>query len=284
MKCAWKALTGILPSRLRPHLDPYEGQARDIRLRLGQPPEVVTGEGSFYLSEAVTQDDLNFIINAASRYSPWASATISQGYLAGPGGHRIGICGEAVVKNGKMDGIRMVSALCIRVARDFPGLAASLGMLSGSILILGAPGWGKTTLLRDLIRQKSACGSQVCVVDERGELFPPDFEQGSHTQVLTGCSKAAGMEMLLRTMGPEILAVDEITAKEDCDALRQAAWCGVTLMATAHAGSLEDYLHRQVYAPLVQQNLFEHLVILHPDSHWQLERSGTWTTNGSVRY
>ena len=284
MKCAWKELMSILPPRLRPQLEPYSGQAQDIRLRLNGPPEVTRGQESLFLKGNVTADELNFVINAASRYSPWAAATISQGYLTGPGGHRIGICGEAVIRQGRMDGIRQVSSLCIRVARDFPGLAKDLADLTGSVLILGAPGWGKTTLLRDLIRQKSSREVHVSVVDERGELFPPGTGRGDRTEVLTGCPKAQGIEILLRTMGPRIIAVDEITAQEDCDALRQAACCGVTLMATAHAGSLQEYLHREVYRPLVQQNLFDHLVILHPDRGWHLERSGTWTTNGSVRY
>lgn len=284
MICAWKELISILPPRLRPQAEPFSGQARDIRLRLGAVPEVVTGKESRYLTGDVTSEELNFVINAASRYSPWAAASVSQGYLTGPGGHRIGICGEAVIKNGAMEGIRKVSSLCIRVARDFPGLAQPLAHLKGSLLILGAPGWGKTTLLRDLIRQKAQRGTQICVVDEREELFPKGFDRGPRTEVLTGCPKAQGIEMLLRTMGPEIIAVDEITALEDCEALRKAAWCGVTLMATAHAGTLADFLHRDVYAPLVQQNLFDHLIILHPDRNWHLERSGTWTTNGSARY
>ena len=183
-----------------------------------------------------------------------------------------------------MEGIRRPTALCIRVARDFPGLAAPVAGLTGSILILGAPGWGKTTLLRDLIRQKRRKGCQVCVVDERGELFPEGFDFSSGISVLTGCPKAQGIEQMLRTMGPQIIAVDEITAEEDCEALQQAAWCGVNLIATAHAGSLRDFLHRSVYEPLVKQNLFDHLIILHPDRHWHLERSGTWTTNGSARH
>lgn len=284
MKCAWKELLAIVPAWLRPQLNPFSGQAQDIRLRLGAPPEVTTGEGSIFLTGDVTAEELTFVVNAASRYSPWAAATMAQGYLTAPGGHRIGICGEAVIRQGRMEGIRHINSLCIRVARDFPGVGKDLAELEGSILILGAPGWGKTTLLRDLIRQKSCHGRHISVVDERGELFPPGTERGSLTEVLTGCPKARGIEMLLRTMGPQIIAVDEITAREDCDALRQAAWCGVDLIATAHAGSLRDYLHREVYKPLVQDNLFDHLVILQPDRHWRLERSGAWTSSGSVRY
>lgn len=284
MICAWKELLSILPQWMRREVDTSSESAQDIRLRLGAPPEVVCREGSKWLSGTVTADDMNFVVNAASRYSPWATATMSQGYLSASGGHRIGLCGEAVIKDNSMTGIRNISSLCIRVARDFPGLADCLRDLEGSILILGAPGWGKTTLLRDLIRQKSNSGLHISVVDERGELFPAGFSRGERTEVLTGCPKAKGIDALLRTMGPEIIAVDEITAKQDCEALQQAAWCGVTLLATAHAASLADFLHREVYTPLVQQSLFENIIILHADRTYHLERSRGWTTNGSVRY
>lgn len=193
----------------------------------------------------------------------------------------MGICGQAVVREGQITGIRDISSVCIRVAREIPGIAVDLTEKSGSILILGAPGWGKTTLLRDLIRQKARKGIAVSVADEREELFPGGA-QG--IDVMSGCSKPDAVQLLLRTMGPQIIAMDEITAKEDCDALQAAAWCGVTLIATAHAASLRDYLHRPVYEPLIRKHLFEHLVILHPDKSWHLERSGTWTTNGSARY
>lgn len=188
------------------------------------------------------------------------------------------------MKNGEMTGIREVTSLCIRIARDFPGIAKDLSQLDGSVLILGAPGWGKTTLLRDLIRQKSNQEACISVLDEREELFPEGFDQGKRTEVLYGCPKPQGVDMLLRTMGPEIIAMDEITAEEDCRALQKAAWCGVTLFATAHASSLEDFLHRDVYAPLVKQNLFDHIVILRKDKTWHLERSKGWTSNGSARY
>jgi stage III sporulation protein AA len=189
-----------------------------------------------------------------------------------------------VIKSREITGIRNVSSLCIRVARDFPGIAGELANLKGSILILGAPGWGKTTLLRDLIRQKDECGCHISVLDEREELFPDIRSRGTRTEVLSGCPKEEGMDILLRTMAPEIIALDEITAAEDCDALSRAAWCGVSLLATAHAASLSDFLHREIYAPLVRQAIFDHIIILRSDKSWFLERSKGWTTNGSVRY
>ena len=285
MICAWNELLFVLPQRLRDKVDKLGREdATELRLRVNGPPELVLHNKRIHLEERVTREDLNYCINTASRYSPWAASTMTRGYLTAPGGHRIGICGEGVMASGELTNIRNISSLCIRIARDFPGISKDLSSLKGSLLILGAPGWGKTTLLRDLIRQKSEMGCHVAVIDEREELFPGNLDRGTGTDVLTGCPKAKAVDMLLRTMGPEIIAMDEITAAEDCEALQTAAWCGVSLLATAHAASLQDFLHRPVYEPLVRKNLFDTLVILHPDKTWHLERSGAWTANGSVRY
>ena len=113
-------------------------------------------------------------------------------------------------------------------------------------------------------------------MDERAELFPSIqnqmcFVTGKRTEVMTGCTKQQGIEMILRTMSPEIIAVDEITAKEDCQALIHAGWCGVKLIATAHAGNKMDLLTRPVYRPLVESRLFETLIVLQPDKSFKLE-------------
>lgn len=285
MRCAWNELLSILPHNLRSEVDKLgKTWAQNLRLRINAPPELNCGAMTHWLSGTVSREDLTFCINAASRYSPWAATTMSKGYISARGGHRIGICGEAVIKNGELSGLREISSVCIRIARDYPGISGDLANQPGSTLILGAPGWGKTTLLRDLIRNTCSEGKHVCVLDERGELYPEGLPRDSRTDVLSGCSKPQGVDMLLRVMEPEIIAMDEITAPEDCFALHQAAWCGVRLMATAHASSLEDFLHREVYAPLVKLNVFDNIVILRKDKSWYLERSRGWTTNGSVRY
>ena len=147
------------------------------------------------------------------------------------------------------------------------------------MLILGAPGRGKTTLLRDIARQISE-KSTVAVVDERGEIFPSGFVRGDRMDVLTGVPKAGGVEMVLRTMGPEWIAVDEITAEEDCRALLQAQGCGVRLLATAHAGSPEEFRARPVYKALLDNHLFEYLLILHSDKSYRTERIHTWNSGG----
>lgn len=277
MNCAWKELLSILPQWMRPEVDRLgRGSLQQLRLRLGKPVLLELQTGRTSLPRPVGAEDLNYVVNTACRYSPWTAATASNGYITAPGGHRIGLCGEAVVQNGNMTGLRTVRSLNVRVAADFPGISRGLGDLKGSILILGRPGSGKTTLLRDLIRQLSARES-ICVVDERGELFPVScgvscFDPGVGTDILMGCGKPQGVDAALRTMSPDTIAVDEITAAEDCRAMLQAGWCGVRLLATAHAASLRDLRRRPVYAPIVESGLFQHAVILQGDKSWRTER------------
>ncbi len=277
MNCAWKELCGILPSWLRTEVDrQYAETLLEIRLRLGKPVQLILKNSSRFLHSAVSREDINYVINTACRYSPWTAAGASQSYITAPGGHRIGICGEATVQNGAMTGFRTITSVNIRVARDFPGFAGSLGELKGSILILGRPGSGKTTLLRDLLRALSN-KETVGVVDQRGELFPQGpngfyFHTGQALDVLSGCKKAEGLQTLVRTMGPDTVAADEITDPEDCQALVQAGWCGVRLIATAHAANRREWMQRPVYRHLRESGLIEHLVLLQPDKTWKAER------------
>lgn len=257
-------LLAILPQRLR--LECYE-DVREVRLRLGKRPRLVMLKGWRDLEGPVEEAELRFVLNAASRYSPWTAGSLGEGYLTAPGGHRIGVCGE-----GNGDGITQVTSLCIRVARDVSGIAQGLPT-DGSLLILGPPGSGKTTLLRDLIRL-TARDTQVSVVDERRELFPEGFSPGENTDVLSGVDKPRGIDMVLRSMGPEVIAMDEVTSQGDCEALIRAAWCGVGLLATAHADSVEDLNRRSIYRPLVRAGLFTKAAVLDCHRRWHLEEVG----------
>lgn len=276
MRCAWPQLLAVLPHWMRKQVDILGSKKmQELRLRVGQLPELICLGERHRLDRTIQKEDICFVINTASQYSPWSASTSAQGYITAPGGHRIGMCGEVVVHEGVMIGIRAAYSVCIRVARDFDDLAFSLRGVRGSVLIIGKPGSGKTTLLRDLIRSRSnGGGGSVGVVDERGEIFPDCgcFPMGSRTDVMRGCNKRDGIEILLRTMGPDTIAVDEITSEADCTALAKAAWCGVDLFATAHASSKADLRNRSVYRPLLQQGLFEHLVVVHGDKSCTTER------------
>lgn len=272
MKCAWKELLAILPSKLSREVDRRgKEDVQEIRLRLGKTPQLLWGRESVWLDAPVTGEDIQFCVNMASRYSPWAAQSIADGYITAQGGHRIGICGEAIMQQGKITGIRQAESLCIRVARDFPGIGRVWTSLRGSILVLGPPGSGKTTLLRDICRGLSG-KETVAVVDERGELFPECFDRGQALDVLTGCRKAEGIDMVLKTMGPHTIAVDEITSEADAAALLRAGWCGVRLLATAHAANFKDLKSRPVYRSILAEHLFDHILILSRDKSRPVER------------
>ena len=275
MNCRLDGLLGILPVWIRQVLQEGDMNAvQEVRLRVGQPLRICTGFHTNNLGvRKVQKEDLDHCINMASRYSPWSVQSLSQGYLTAVGGHRIGICGQIQTEHGLPKGYAEVSSLCIRIARDIPEAARHLGGKRGSILLIGPPGSGKTTLLRDLIRQKANRGANVCVLDQRGELFPQgEFLENASVDVLWNCPKAQAIEIGLRVMRPDYIALDEITGVDDCKALMEAGGCGVELLATAHARSLEDLYHRPIYKALVERKLFHWVVILQPDKSFRAER------------
>jgi len=281
MDASWQAFLEVLPIWMRGDVDRLgRRELRQLRLRLGERPALELGNRVWRLDRVTDQRDLDFCVNAASNYSPWSVDSAREGFLTIPGGHRLGICGQTVVKDGCVTGFRRVSSLCLRVARDLKNLAPKDCVSLGSVLILGAPGWGKTTLLRDLCRNLSG-SSAVAVVDSRRELFPEGFDSGGGLDVLSGCDKEIGMEMVLRTMAPDYIAIDEITAQADAQALLRAAGCGVKLLATAHASSLGDLRQRPCYRPLLETGLFQTVLLLGKDKSYRRERMDVWSTNGS---
>ena len=273
MKCMKSELLAILPGNVRCIVqDKLIHELDEIRLRIGTPTRLVSGNKVTSAGDKITSEDLKFCVNTASKFSPWNASTISEGYLTAPGGHRIGLCGVCAGET-----IRNLTSLCIRVAKDIPDLGKHLP-LPDSTLIIGPPGSGKTTLLRCLIRRLSRTGSgSIAVADERCELFPivngtVCFDPGENTDILSGKEKGSGIIHLLRSMGPEWIAVDEITSKEDCEFMVQAGWCGVKFLATAHAVHVSDLYSRTLYRPLLDTGLFHHVIVMHPDKTCHAER------------
>ena len=279
----------VLPLGVRQALNALPGRRRDaleeVRLRCGHPATVVLGGQEQRLPGAegvVTTDQLQALVNQASGHSAYAAEQqLSQGFLTLPGGHRLGVCGSAVLTGGQVKTLRELSSVNLRLARELPGLADRLLMAQKarrhSLLIVGPPGSGKTTLLRDLVRQLSdELGCRVCLADERGELAAvwqgvPQLDVGRRTDVLSGCPKALAAVLLLRAMNPEFLAVDEITASEDVAAMEQTAYCGTYLLATAHAANLAELSSRPLYARLLELGVFSRAAVLSPDKAYRLE-------------
>lgn len=272
MICRWDSILSILPEWIVCELHRFNTELiTEIRMRINAPVEIVLHSGIRYISGKVLQSDIDHCINCASSYSPWAATTINKGFLTIKGGHRIGICGEATYINGCLSGIKNYTSLCIRVAKDFPGIGKNCFPIEGSVLVLGGPGRGKTTLLRDISRQISEKFA-VSVVDERGELFPTGIQRGKRMDVFTGISKNEGIEIMLRTLSPDYIVVDEITNLKDCLSLLDADGCGVMLLATAHAGSIEDFYRRKTYRPLASKHIFHTVIILQEDKSYTVER------------
>lgn len=225
----------------------------------------------------LTQPELENVFQALCRYSVHSfEEEITHGFLTIEGGHRVGLFGTAVLENGRITAFKDYSSLNIRVAREVRGAADDffetvLHHRLQSVLLIGAPATGKTTLLRDAVRGISGgrLGRfyKVAVVDERGELSAmhhgiPQNDLGPCTDIYHLCPKATGMEMAIRAGSPELLVCDEIGAEDDINLLLQSMFAGVRILATAHAGSLEELSRRGWFARLLEEQVFDKIVLL----------------------
>ena len=263
--------------------------AEEIRIRVGRCMTVLLPEGERRLgAEIITVQDIERLMDIATQASMHtAMVSLKNGYITVRGGCRIGICGTAILKNGEISGIRDISSLSIRIAKQIRGAADSVIneiVINGSIkstLIISPPGGGKTTLLRDIVRiisdgdkQNGLPPMRTAVADERGEIGAilngmPQMDIGEHTDVLEGCPKAKGAIMLVRAMNPQVLAMDEITAPEDIDAVLCASNCGVKLIATVHGDSVEDIKRKPLYTMLLKQGVFEKAITIKGKSRYR---------------
>ena len=246
-------------------------RAEELRLRLGQSVTVLlpTGERPLPAAIPVTASALRDLLERATGASVHSAAEgLRQGYFTARGGCRIGFCGQGVTENGALQSLRSLSSAAIRIPRELPGCADGLFPAlwekgaGSSVLLLSPPGGGKTTLVRELIRLFSMAGKRVAVLDERGEIGAGGFDLGPSADVLTGISKAEGAMLLLRGMNPQMLAMDEITAPEDLEAIALAVGCGVQLLATAHAPDTDALQKRPLYREMLALGAFDKAVTI----------------------
>lgn len=266
----------------------------EVRLRVNRPLFVHFGGAEGLVATAgglcaepslayrVTAEDCRAALQRLTRSSLYAlEEEVRNGYLTLPGGHRVGLVGHAVLDGGRVRTLRDITGLNLRLTREVKGAADGVvPHLSDrprglrSTLVLSPPQAGKTTLLRDLCRQVSEGrpdlglpGRKVVLVDERSELAGccdgvPQCDVGPRTDVLDACPKAEGIALVLRAMSPEVIVTDELGRPEDVAAVREAVRCGVTILASAHAGDLAEAEQRPALAPLLADGCFSRAVIL----------------------
>ena len=279
-------ISQLFPVHLRQNIRemPWQG-LEEIRIRIGQPVEFCYGEGYRYLSledesgkpYRMRGEDLAEMLDYISNYSLYAyQEEVKQGYITVEGGHRIGLIGQAVTEQGKIAGIYPITFLNFRVAHERLDCARKLLpylLDQNSIyntLFLSAPGAGKTTYLRDCIRLLSKgegerAGMKVCVVDERSEIAAchmgvPQNDLGPRTDVLDGCGKTEGMLLLLRSMSPQVIAVDELGTEEDFLAVEQAVCSGSRILGTIHAGELQELQEKPHLKHWMERQMFQRFV------------------------
>ena len=278
-----------LVSSLQQVEDRYKDHVQQIRLRVNRPVMLQMGSGIGFVTltgqvvDAPTEACLLAVppimeesFKKLCQYSVHSHTDeIKQGFISLPGGHRAGICGVGVHQGGQVVGQRDITSINLRIARQIQGAADTLlarmaGMPLKGILVSGAPSSGKTTLLRDLARQFSQgyMGEyrQVAVIDERGELGSvhrgvPQNDLG-YCDILSGYPKGAGIMLAVRTMAPQIIICDEVGGLEEIRAVESTLNSGVVVIASIHAGSLEELWNRPQARQLLDSGAFGTIVQL----------------------
>jgi len=285
----------LFPDELRDlflYVSEYESKLQEIRLRIENPVYVkIAGEEFFLdrqgkpihteaLARKLNAEEVKRIINHICKYSIYAyEDELRQGFLTVPGGHRVGVVGQVVLnEKGEIRTIKHISAMNIRIAHQVRGAADKVlpymyqGGKMKNTIIVSPPGCGKTTLLRDMIRQVSdgnafGQGMNVGVVDERSEIAgcfhgSPQNDVGIRTDILDRCPKGKGMMLLIRSMAPEVVAIDELGEEEEWRMLQYASYCGISILATMHGEGWEDYRKRKNLCQHDNKDIFSLCIVM----------------------
>lgn len=269
------------------------GRLQEIRLRVNAPAAVWIDNTEWFVDKegrlvdrqpeegACKPEELDAVLKHLCQYSLYAFADeIRQGFLTVQGGHRVGLAGQTILEEGdRIRNLKYIRYLNIRIAHEIKGVSDRIlpylydgqGQALNTLLI-SPPGCGKTTMLRDIIRNLSngtvyGKGMNVGVVDERSEIAGSYMgiaqnDVGIRTDVLDGCPKQEGMMMLIRAMAPQVLAVDELGNEGDIRALQMAGGCGCKLIATIHGSSLEEVRDKKYMYHVISDGLFERYLVL----------------------
>ncbi|MBO5483896.1 MAG: stage III sporulation protein AA [Lachnospiraceae bacterium] len=284
----------VLSVKIRSIVERMQVDFRDmqeIRIRADAPFMVVYHGEEYFVSEDgrmtqkmmypywIKQSEVKETMEFISNYSLYAfEEELRQGFITIQGGHRVGVAGKIILEKDRIKNIRYISFINIRLAHQVLGCADDVipYVLQGSsvyhTLIISPPRCGKTTLLRDMIRQLSngvhgRKGLTVGVVDERSELGAcyqgrPQNDLGYRTDILDCCPKKEGMMMLVRSMSPKVIAVDEIGFCEDIEALEYVMNCGVKVLATVHGRSMEEIRNKPVLGRMIREKIFQRYIVL----------------------